>query len=273
MPLTPLFALLPGLDLLRVPIRLGVALLPGIAILAGLAFADLTRRIAGTLGGIALHRVRTVAAALVIVACCFAGAAPWFWPTDAGWAASLRQVARLGRWQRPLPAFATTAALPRDSDVRRRLRSIDGPLLVIDLRAKGPLADGRSAVMEMFASIGAWYPLINGYGGYFPAAYPKRMDLARTLPLRRATLRELRADTGVAWVLVRGAPRDPRMGPWLELVDNPNGKLLRFVAGTFAEMLFEVSPDVDRLPDRRTAGRDGDRNERSTLALALPPDP
>ena len=118
----------------------------------------------------------------------------------------------------------------------------------------------------MFASIGPWYPLLNGYGGYFPAEYPARMRLAARLPDEIA-LRDLRRTTGVAWVLVRGRIGNPRLSPWLELKRNPGGQLLRVVVGSEDEMLFAVDPEIDRA----SADSDVDRAPPSLPEVAADP--
>jgi hypothetical protein len=236
-PLTLLVSFVPALDQFRDTTRLGTAALPGMAVLAGIAFADASRWLGSALRGRAPRVAHAVLATLVVVACLATGAAPAFWPAQAPWAQRLRQVLDLGIPQMPIDPFETARAWPAESSLDVRLRSIDGPLLVVDVGGAGLVASAASA---MLASVGAWYPLVNGYGGYYPAGYPERIRLAGRLPEPQA-LRDLQRSTGVAWILVRGAQDDPRMGPWLALRGRPGGQTLRLVARGIDGMLFAVA--------------------------------
>lgn len=252
-PLSVLVAIVPGLDPFRDPTRLGTAALPGMAVLAGVAFADASRWLVSALPGRTPRAVHAVLATLMLVACSATGAPPAFWPVAAPWAQALRRALDLGIPQMPIDPFATARALPVESSVDVHLRSIDGPLLVIDvggIRSPDLVASAASA---MLASIGAWYPLLNGYGGYYPAGYQERMRLARRLPDPQA-LRDLQRSTGVEWILVRGAPDEPRMAPWLALRGRPGSQLLRMVARSDGEMLFAVAPLPETAPGRPGVG-------------------
>jgi hypothetical protein len=239
-PLTLLVSVVPALDLFRDTTRLGTAALPGMAVLAGIAFADASRWLGSALRGGAPRAASAVLATLMVIACVATGAAPSFWPAQAPWAQRLRQALDLGIPQMPIDPFDTARAWPAESSLDVRLRSIDGPLLVVDVGGARQPDLVASSASAMLASVGAWYPLVNGYGGYYPAGYPERMRLARRLPEPQA-LRELQRSTGVAWILVRGASDDPRMQPWLALRGRPGGQILHLAARAVDGMLFAVA--------------------------------
>jgi hypothetical protein len=94
----------------------------------------------------------------------------------------------------------------------------------------------------MFESIGRWQPVLNGYGGFYPAAFPARMELAERLP-DIAALQELVRSTGVELVVVRGTFLSPTdMGRWEKAAQQGGSGSFRLVARDGPDMLFSVVP-------------------------------
>jgi hypothetical protein len=93
----------------------------------------------------------------------------------------------------------------------------------------------------LFESIGHWRPLLNGYGGFFPAAFVERMRLAARLP-DAAALDALRRDTGVELIRVRALPDMPSRPRWEALARQGGGDGLRFLMRDGDTLLFAVDP-------------------------------
>jgi hypothetical protein len=66
-----------------------------------------------------------------------------------------------------------------------------------------PGADPEYAYLSTFH----WFPMVNGYSGYYPSSYLDRIDRLRDFPSGRA-LNQLRRDT-VQYVLLHSAPYSP----------------------------------------------------------------
>jgi hypothetical protein len=214
----------PGLDLLRDPHRMGVAALFGLAILAGASFAECMRWVerAGTQRDPRLLRA-TLAAGFVL----FSSGIVW-----------APIALRVAPWPPEYPI--TSAVIPR-SPIMDELRKPGGPLLQVPSDPDAPFAQQLAGHgLALFESIGHWRPLLNGYGGFFPAAFVRRMELATRLPDPDA-LAELRRDTGVELVLVRGAlPGMRALDRWEALARAGGGDGLRFVTRDGPDLLFSV---------------------------------
>jgi len=237
MPFTVLLDRL-GLQLvLRAPLRLGLGALMGAALLAALAFATCAATIARAARPGALRALAFAAVATTLVA-------EYRWGLPGG-------------WRPPIPAAyplaAPPAMAPAIADV---LRAAPAPTLEL------PAAIPFQQTPAMWRSIGGWWPLVNGYSGYFPAAFPERMALAARLP-DAAALGALVRDTQLAWVVVRTGDMgfSPARTVWGDLAARPSGAL-RLVARAGADLLFAVAPraselGVDEL--ERALGRVDDR--------------
>ena len=218
----------PGLDLLRDPHRMGVAALFGLAILAGAAFAECVRRLERHVAMPRPRLVRGTAAVAVVLL-----AAGVFWAPMA---------LRVSPWPSEYPI--APAGL-RDSPLAARLREPGGALLELPLPPDAPFGAQLSVHgRALFASIDHWRPLLNGYGGFFPAAFPERMRLAARLPDADAVA-ALARDTGLELVRVHGdvpdLPLDPR---WEALARAGGGAGLRFVMREGDTLLFAVDRDA-----------------------------
>ena len=137
--------------------------------------------------------------------------------------------------------------MPRDEAgvTSRRLATTLGLYASIVLWLNGLTAHARA----MFESIGGWWPLLNGYGGFFPAAFPERMRLAERLP-DAVALEEFRRATGVAYVLVRGDMPAARGAAWEALAKRGAGAGLRFVTRDGATLLFAVAEQPEAAAGR-----------------------
>jgi hypothetical protein len=136
-----LYRLLPGFDFIRVPPRLTVLTLLGLAVLAGVGFERLSRWFRPAL--------RWVSAVIVLALLILEYAA---FPLDAG--PYDRTVPDVDRWlasqeqSRPSVVVGLPVADPRDAAQSARLHSL-----------------------YMLYSIGSWHHLVNGYSGFTPAAH------------------------------------------------------------------------------------------------------
>jgi hypothetical protein len=224
---------LPVVNLLRDPARIGVGALFGLAILAGVAFAEYMRSLERVLRIARPAVLRGVVAMAVLVVSMH----QWFrfdeWP-----------------WAAPYPLAAAGVA---SSPIMDLLRRPGGPVLELPVdpafarlrgqRRSNALARQAHAMLE---SIGHWRPLLNGYGGFYPAGFVERMELAARLPDREA-LSRLRASTGVELIIVRAVPRSrTAMDRWNELARRGGGDGMRFIAEDRGDLLFAVSDSIDQ---------------------------
>jgi len=171
----------------RVPSRLGIIALIGVAMLAGLAFAALSDCLASR------RRALAPLLAAVAVAVIYAQYSRGFdWPFP----------------RSPLPpSYPLQPALARADPLVEQLRSGQGPVLELPINLPGqPFPDPEAAAM--YRSIFHWRPLVNGYSSYFPAAFPRRMQAAMGLP-DAPSLARLRAETGITSIVVHGAALAP----------------------------------------------------------------
>ncbi len=216
----------PGLDLLRDPHRMGVGALFGLAILAGASFAECVRRLERGVRQRDPRPLRATAAVAFVLLC-----------SGIVWAPMALRVAP---WPGDYPLMPAT--IP-DSPVMAVLRRPGGPLLQVPSDPSAPFAQQLAGQgIALFESIGHWRPLLNGYGGFFPAAFVERMRLAAALPDADA-LDALHRDTGVELVLVHSAlPGMQRVERWRALADAGGGDGLRLVVRDGPDLLFAVDP-------------------------------
>lgn len=177
MPQFYLAKLVPALQNVRAPRRLSIAALIALAILTGTAFAECMRwlRWRGVLARVAPLVHGTLA--LLVVALLYA---------------NYLQVAPLITTEYPI-----SPAPELGPHVLAAIRGREGPLLEFPVGDR-PIDLNTSA---MYHSIAHWHPVLNGYGSYYPAAFPERMRLAAALPDPRA-LGALVRDTGLTTILV-----------------------------------------------------------------------
>ena len=237
------------LPMLRRVDRLAVVGLMGLSVLSGLAFAECSRR---------LHRGRVFATwaspllALLVVASLYAR-----------YAYAVGSPSSLGFT--PLPSsYPLTPAITPSSLIMPILRTPGGPLLELPaMRLSGPALDAPANTRAMYRSIFHWRPLLNGYGGYWPAGFPERMALARELPDAEA-LAQLRRETRLELLLVHAGDfgrleRDlcarglgssascrPGVGSvehatWLDFAERGGRPDLRPIARDGDDLLFAVS--------------------------------
>lgn len=220
----------PGLDLLRDPQRMGVGALFGLAILAGVSFAEGMRRLERVLVQRDPRPLRGTAAVSFALLCSGIVVAP--------------MALRVAPWPGEYPLMPAT--IP-DSPIMRVLRQPGGPLLQVPSDPSAPFAQQLAGQgTALFESIGHWRPLLNGYGGFFPAAFVERMRLASALPDATA-LEALRRDTGLELVLVHGGLDGMlHLDRWQALADAGGGDGLRLVARDDPDLLFAVEPSRAR---------------------------
>jgi hypothetical protein len=227
-------AALPVYGALREVRRLGVAGLMGLSVLAGVAFAECRGRLEEVSGG----RIRglvgpLLAAAVLLVA----------------WVGYVRglPVRRTGSYYRPLvsdevlPSTYPISPAIGESALTRLLAEPGGPVLELPVRftAFGP--DPVPQARAMYRSIFHRRPLLNGYHSYWPPGFRERLDLASRLPATEA-LAALRAETGLAAVLVHTAQLDPfKQRVWNDRVALERAGL-RVVARDGGDILLSVTP-------------------------------
>jgi hypothetical protein len=216
-PMSLVDAVVPLSSMLRDPTRLGVGGLVGLAILGGLGAATCAAR---------LGRTGRIALAAAIVAAMY--------------------LEYLGRpvpegkppLREPYPLLAAPALAPA---VRDALAAAPGPLAEFPSGRQSPLIHAQA----MYRSTLHWHPILGGYSSYWPAGFPERMALVDTLPYPDS-LRRLRAETGLRWVLVHFEVLGPnRRAHWTGLDRETGGPRLRLVATTDTHWLYEV---VDGAP-------------------------
>src|SRR5437773_4222824 len=210
---------------LRVPSRLGIAALFGLALLSGAAFAECARRLSSARQRPRLARLGPAALAAVVVSAMYAE-----------YGHGLRApVARP-----PLPAaYPLAQATLTDSPVMAILRRPGGPVLHLPVGPLGgvlPIFHARA----MYRSISHWRPLLNCYSSYWPPGFAERMALANALP-DPAALAQLRRETGLTHLLVETALIHPGRDVWLRLADAGGREDLALLARDGdGLLLFEV---------------------------------
>jgi hypothetical protein len=221
----------PVARLLAHPERLRVAALMGLALLCGLAFAELLRQFGQPARGREGRRVA------------FASSAVFCSLIYVQYAWAVGQPVPFGPALPLSPHRVATA--PRDSPVLRELRRRGGPTVEVPIHGTRGLVPSIQATV-MFRSIYHRQPLLNGYSSFWPASFPDRMKVVARLP-DAAALRQLRRETGLAYILVRiGAEfRQDRRFPrrrqiWLDLAARGGRSDLELIASDGELLLFEV---------------------------------
>jgi hypothetical protein len=217
---TPLF------DLMREPQRMAVAALFGLAAMAGAAYAELASVI------VRVPRMRPAFARGALLTLVLLGA--YFSYVNLMWPL---QVFGL----RLLPASYPIAPAPRPSTaLAEELARRDGVVLQLPAYGATRLDIVRANAQAMFESIGHWWPLVNGYGGYYPAGLRDTLELAGRLPDRKA-LAGLQRRTGVTLILVRGATASAGQRDAFEaLARDGSGAGLDLVKRDGDDLLFAV---------------------------------
>jgi hypothetical protein len=209
-------------DVLRASDRLGIATLMGTCVLAGVAFVELARRLPQRLA-----RIGPVALVAAILGTMYVGYA--------------QPVPLLGVTRLPLEPYPTNAVNPPSGEIGGALRASTGPLLELPI---GPTA--LMSASAMLRSIYHRHPLLNGYSGYVPESYARRMELACHLPDRDA-LAQLVHTTGVALVLVHLMTLDASRRSGVGLLRcPPDPRRDGAVAGSEAREWLTVASDVAR---------------------------
>jgi hypothetical protein len=217
----------PALAFIRVPERLAVSAWVGLALLAGLAFAELVPPSRG-------RRTHALSAGL---ACALAVV------IYAQYARGLGQPVAYGS---PLPGvYPLQQAIRGDSSILQVLRASEGPVIELPLDPSVPTSPAYQAA-AMYRSIFHWQPLLNGYSSYWPREFPELMSLAAQLPDAGA-LQELRRRTGLRLVLIRltthvrnEAQLQPVRQLWRGIATRRDRADLELVAADDELMLFRV---------------------------------
>jgi hypothetical protein len=222
----------PLFGFLRVPMRLSVAALIGLALLAGLAFAECATRLAEGAPR-AFARLAPPALAAVLL--------------GLGYSQYLRGFDVPFVREALPPAYPLQSLGPARSPVVAALQSPGGPILELPV----DLDEVYSAHLHaraMYRSIFHWRPLLNGYSSYWPKGFPARMQLARQLPDANA-LAELFRKTGLETIVVDITllPREDRAA-WRAIArrrrNSPRLELLAAEGGVFVFRIPSVAqPD------------------------------
>lgn len=214
---TPLY------EIIRVPQRLGVAVLIGACLLSGVAFAEIAGGLARTPARRLGERALPGLLAVVMLALLYAVPAPN--------TPSARESYKL----RKLPTIppAVLAALQREA----------GP--VVALPAMFPYrrwANPQAAADFMYLSTFHWRPLLNGYSSYWPEGFVERMKLAERLPDPAAVRSLVEAGVRTIWLNLEAYPprwrerwRAVRVGlvPGLEVRAREKGQLVIHIDPSF----------------------------------------
>ena len=137
--------------------------------------------------------------------------------------------------------MSLTDVAHKPASLHRMLRALPAGV-VLDLPL--PRVDrlpGRDAIYE-FWSINDWYPLVNGYSGYYPPEYFATIERMRTFP-DAMSLSRLRA-LGVRYIVVHRAfyEREQYLGVIRLMIARPELRLIgRFEDPLDEAVLFELS--------------------------------
>jgi len=220
----------PFYRVVRSPERMRVATLIAVCLLAALAFARCTRRLA--------DRARLGGSAPLVRGAFAVGIAALMY---AQYSRGLLVPSVLGL--KPLPrAYPIAPAIDGSSPLVALLAAGSGPVLELPVGKRRDLFAPVSHARAMYRSIHHWRPLLNGYDSYWPAEFPDRMALAGRLPAADA-LAALRATTGLETILVHLADLDPsERAPWGELAERHEDGSLRLIGRDGDDLLFAVGP-------------------------------
>jgi hypothetical protein len=227
---------------MRLPTRLGVGGVVGLALLVGAAVATL----AGTLRA---PRARAFLAATLALTV---------------WGIGYQtRIAPLRRARGGLPLQQAPTVPPA---IAGALARTPGPLL--ELPRGHRVLQARRHATAMYHSLAHWHPVLNGYASYWPMGFPERMALADRLPDSDA-LDELVRSTGLrlVWVHVDALLPDDR-ARWEQSAVNGAGPLVT-LARAPGELLLAVGPargavSRPRLGSRNVA-RKADRLARARI--------
>ena len=208
--------------------RLRVGALVAVALLCGLAFAELLRHCGLTNGNAAKRFVR---GGIALVLC---GA------MYAQYESTIGQPTYYGPRLEP----AHPGEVPHDSPVLRELRQRGGPTIEVPLPPDGVAPWAHATAM--YRSTFHWQPLLNGYGSFWPAQFPDLMRTAVRLPQPEA-VRELHRQAGLAFILVRKAApaglddhQATQREEWVKLAASGGRNDLELIAADEDLLLFHV---------------------------------
>ena len=217
LPLGLLSTAAPILERLRNLRRLSILAEVLIALLVGLGFASF-RDLLGRLGASHWRRTASGALATLFVAL--------FALSNSG---TLMQEREYGAPPTMDPILRTTMGLFPGA-----------PVLVLPVHALGKSRSVGSLrhARTQYESTEHWHPILNGYSGYYPPGFPRRMELAERLPDPDA-LAALARETGLGLILVRSTV----LGPWRPIATGQASRPdLTLLARTRSGYLFRVEP-------------------------------
>jgi hypothetical protein len=221
----------PVLDLMREPQRMGIGALFGLAILAGAAYAELSAlvvRLPGVRPGIARLALITTVVGAGYYTYLFA-----LWP-----------MASFAERVVP-PTYPIVRMSPLPATIVEAMQRHGGAALQLPAKRSGRLKTVKANADAMLDSTAHWQPIVNGYGGYYPAGFPAVLDLAGRLPDADALV-ELRRRTGVSMILVRGATALlAQRRAFEEVADRGEAPGLRLIERDGFDMLFDVGQPAD----------------------------
>lgn len=179
-------AFTPLYEVIRVPERLGVAGLIGACLLAGIAFAEVTRALEHTPARRAGVRTLRGGLAVALLVLLYTVRAPYTTPIPDSY--PLRDV----------PTIPPT--------VLAALQSRREPVVGVPAFTPG----GRTPVPPqnasfMYLSTFHWRPLLNGYSSYWPEGFIERMAIAHQLPDHAAVRRLVELGVRTIWLDLRFA--------------------------------------------------------------------
>jgi hypothetical protein len=215
---------------LRAPSRLGVAGLLGLAILSGVALAEIAAVVGGALRPAAAARLARSAVAVLVFGLILRPYHGTEWPAAHP---------MLARYPLRSPPTIPSTFLPI-------LRSSGAPMVELPIGPGALATDDHAAAM--YRSITHWRPLINGYASYWPAGFPARMAAVARLP-DPETLDELARTTGLALIWVHGDRlTPPERAAWAAPPPTEAGRRLVPIASAGLDVLFAVEPPPDGVP-------------------------
>jgi len=199
-----------GVGFFREPRRLAIGGLVGLAILCGLAFDQVARRLRGAVPSLARP-------AVLLLALLVAG--EMYWEFDRGSSAD-------PRWRRPKSdVYPTQQAVSASPRLLSALGQSHGPVLELPLATEPFKLWPTPHARAMYRAIFHGRPLLNGYSGYWPSGFQERMELARTLP-DGAALTQIVAETGLETVLVNTDElTDEELAAWTAAAERSGGAL------------------------------------------------
>jgi hypothetical protein len=205
-PLAWLWNWVPGLGVYRVPLRFGFLVSLPVAVLGGLAAAGLARTLARRAG----RASAWLAAGFLVAAAC--------WETS-----------------RTIPLRPFPPATPAVYDWLARQPCPREHCAILELPAGAAWEGDAPAV---FWTLAHEHPVVNGYSGFAPAAYPLVVSLAAQLPepSARETLARL---TGTRWLLVhRARLAAEERAAW-------DAAAMTEAARFDTDVVYEIASDVD----------------------------